>query len=288
MYYAVQGLTLLVLILAANTSFQGFPRLSALLAHDRFAPRQFTNLGDRLVFSNGMLVLATVAGLLLWIYKANTNSLIHLYVVGVFTAFTLSQVGMVRYWRRTRDKGWRARATVNAVGASATGLVTAIVIYTKFAEGAWIVTVAIPVLVLGMIGIKRHYMRFARRLRAGHGCRRRCVAAAQHDDPARRVAERRDARGDVVLERDLARRLPRRPRTDEEVRPRDQAALVPTRRGPSAARGARSRARLRRRGPRAGVAAAARRGRLRHASSSPSSSRRARRSISCGARSSWR
>ena len=117
MYYAVQGLTLLVLILAANTSFQGFPRLSALLAHDRFAPRQFTNLGDRLVFSNGMLVLATVAGLLLWVYKANTNSLIHLYVIGVFTAFTLSQAGMVRYWRRTpraRDGAAAPRSTRSA------------------------------------------------------------------------------------------------------------------------------------------------------------------------------
>jgi amino acid transporter len=167
MYYAVQGLTLLVLILAANTSFQGFPRLSALLARDGYAPRQFKNLGDRLVFSNGMLVLATVAGLLLWAYNANTNSLIHLYVIGVFTAFTLSQAGMVRYWRRTRGKGWHARAAVNAVGASATGLVTLIVVYTKFAEGAWIVTVAIPLLVLGMLGIERHYARFARRLRAG-------------------------------------------------------------------------------------------------------------------------
>ena len=167
MYYAVQGLTLLVLILAANTSFQGFPRLSALLARDGYAPRQFKNLGDRLVFSNGMLVLATVAGLLLWLYNANTNSLIHLYVIGVFTAFTLSQAGMVRYWRRTRGKGWHARAAVNAVGATATGLVTVIVVYTKFAEGAWIVTVAIPLLVLGMLGIERHYARFARRLRAG-------------------------------------------------------------------------------------------------------------------------
>ena len=167
MYYAVQGLTLLVLILAANTSFQGFPRLSALLARDGYAPRQFKNLGDRLVFSNGMLVLATVAGLLLWAYNANTNSLIHLYVIGVFTAFTLSQAGMVRYWRRTRNKGWHARAAVNAVGASATGLVTLIVVYTKFAEGAWIVTVAIPLLVLGMLGIERQYARFARRLRAG-------------------------------------------------------------------------------------------------------------------------
>jgi amino acid transporter len=167
MYYAVQGLTLLVLILAANTSFQGFPRLSALLARDRFAPRQFTNLGDRLVFSNGMIVLATVAGLLLWAYKANTNSLIHLYVIGVFTAFTLSQAGMVRYWLRTHSRGWKLRAAVNAVGATATGLVTAIVIYTKFTEGAWIVTVAIPLLVIGMLGVRRHYDHFGRRLTAG-------------------------------------------------------------------------------------------------------------------------
>src|SRR6266478_6820455 len=129
LYYAVQVTTLLILVLAANTSFQGFPRLAALLARDDFAPRQFTNLGDRLVFSNGMLVLATLAGLLIWAYNANTNSLIHLYVIGVFTAFTLSQAGMVRYWRRTREKGWRARATVNTIGASATGLVTVIVIY---------------------------------------------------------------------------------------------------------------------------------------------------------------
>jgi amino acid transporter len=167
MYYAVQGLTLLVLILAANTSFQGFPRLSALLARDRFAPRQFTNLGDRLVFSNGMLVLATVAGLLLWIYGANTNNLIHLYVIGVFTAFTLSQAGMVHYWFARGGRHWRAKALVNGVGATATGVVSLVVVYTKFAEGAWLVTVAIPVLVLAMLGVRRHYDRLARRLRAG-------------------------------------------------------------------------------------------------------------------------
>jgi amino acid transporter len=167
MYYAVQGLTLIVLILAANTSFQGFPRLSALLARDRFAPRQFTNLGDRLVFSNGMLVLATVAGLLLWIYGANTNSLIHLYVIGVFTAFTLSQAGMVRYWLRRRGDRWKAKLAVNGAGATATGIVTLIVVYTKFAEGAWLVTVAIPILVVGMLGVRRHYDRLARRMRAG-------------------------------------------------------------------------------------------------------------------------
>ncbi len=167
MYYAVQGLTLIVLILAANTSFQGFPRLAALLARDRFAPRQFTNLGDRLVFSNGVLVLATVAGLLLWIYKANTNNLIHLYVIGVFTAFTLSQAGMVRYWWRTQRRRFGWRQAVNGVGATATGVVTLIVAYTKFAEGAWIVTVAIPLLVFGMLGIRRHYDRVLRRLAAG-------------------------------------------------------------------------------------------------------------------------
>jgi amino acid transporter len=167
MYYAVQVLTLVVLIFAANTSFQGFPRLSALLARDRFAPRQFTNLGDRLVFSNGMIVLATVAGLLLWLYGANTNSLIHLYVIGVFTAFTLSQAGMVRYWYRRGGSRWRVKALVNGVGGSATAAVTLIVVFTKFAEGAWIVTVAIPMLVLAMLGIRRHYDGLARRLRAG-------------------------------------------------------------------------------------------------------------------------
>jgi amino acid transporter len=167
LYYAVQVTTLLILVLAANTSFQGFPRLAALLARDDFAPRQFTNLGDRLVFSNGMLVLATLAGLLIWIYGANVNSLIHLYVIGVFTAFTLSQAGMVRYWRRVRGPGWRYRALVNGVGATATGIVAAIVIVTKFAAGAWLVIVAIPLLVLAFYGIRRHYRGIARRLHAG-------------------------------------------------------------------------------------------------------------------------
>ena len=167
MYWAIQILTLAVLVLAANTSFQGFPRLAALLARDRFFARQFTNLGDRLVFSNGILVLAGIASALLWAYDANVNSLIHLYVIGVFTAFTLSQLGMIRYWLRTRDQGWRLKGAINTVGASATGMVTLIVVWTKFAEGAWIVMVAIPLLVLAFLGINRHYRRFARRLRVG-------------------------------------------------------------------------------------------------------------------------
>jgi amino acid transporter len=191
MFYVVQATTLLILILAANTSFQGFPRLSALLARDRFAPRQFSNLGDRLVFSNGMLVLAGAAAALLVIYKANTNSLIHLYVIGVFTAFTLSQAGMVRYWLRVRTPGWRGRIAINSVGAAATGLVTVIVVWTKFGQGAWLVTVAIPVLVFMMLGVRRHYARVARRLSAGAaavasapGARNRTLLVVEELDPA--------------------------------------------------------------------------------------------------------
>jgi amino acid transporter len=169
MYWVVQVLTLAVLVLAANTSFQGFPRLAALLARDHFFPRQFTNLGDRLVFSNGIVVLATIASLLLWAYDASVDSLIHLYVIGVFTAFTLSQTGMVRYWLRSGESGRWHRAAVNALGATATGLVTAIVIVTKFAEGAWLVIVAIPLLVVLFLAVNRHYRRFGRRLRAAAG-----------------------------------------------------------------------------------------------------------------------
>jgi len=216
MYYAVQGLTLVVLILAANTSFQGFPRLSALLARDRFAPRQFTNLGDRLVFSNGMLVLATVAALLLWAYGANTNSLIHLYVIGVFTAFTLSQAGMVRYWFRVHGPSWRVKAVVNGVGATATGVVTLVVAYTKFAEGAWIVTVAIPLLVLTMLGVRRHYDRFARKLRAGAAA---VVAAPEPHNTTLLLVESLDEASDAAL--GFARAI-----SDGDVR----AVHVPTRR----------------------------------------------------------
>ena len=167
LYWTVQIFTFAVLVLAANTSYQGFPRLAALLARDRFFARQFTNLGDRLVFSNGVIVLTAAAMALILVYRANVNSLIHLYVVGVFTAFTLSQGGMVRYWLRTKDRGWRYRGAVNTVGALTTGVVAIVVIYSKFAEGAWIVIVAIPLLVLASLGVNRHYRRFARRMRVG-------------------------------------------------------------------------------------------------------------------------
>src|SRR4029453_3403761 len=106
MYYAVQAFTFGILVLAANTSYQGFPRLAAVLARDRFFPRQFVNLGDRLVYSRGVIVLAGVASLLIWVFHANVISLIHLYVIGVFTAFTISQTGMGRYWRRHQGGHW--------------------------------------------------------------------------------------------------------------------------------------------------------------------------------------
>jgi amino acid transporter len=167
LYWVVQVFTFAILVLAANTSYQGFPRLSALLAKDRFVPQQFTNLGDRLVFSNGVVVLTGAAAALVVIYHANVNSLIHLYVVGVFTAFTLSQAGMVRYWLRTKDVGWQYRGAVNMLGAVTTGIVAVVVVWSKFTEGAWLVIVAIPALVLLFLGINRHYRRFARRLQVG-------------------------------------------------------------------------------------------------------------------------
>ena len=156
-----------ILILAANTSYQGFPRLAAIMAKDGFFPRQFSNLGDRLVFSNGVVVLALLAIALILVFSANVNSLIHLYVLGVFTAFTISQFGMVRHWFRTQDPGWRGRALLNGVGGTATGLVGVIVIITKFTEGAWAVVVAIPLLVVLFLAISRHYAGVSRRLRGG-------------------------------------------------------------------------------------------------------------------------
>src|SRR5215210_2478786 len=195
MYYAVQALTFGILILAANTSYQGFPRLAAVLARDRFFPRQFVNLGDRLVYSNGIIVLAAIAGLLIWTFNADVIALIHLYVIGVFTAFTLSQSGMVRYWLRRKDPGWKRRAIVNGAGATATGLVALLVIQAKFAAGAWMVVVAVPLLIGIFLLVNRHYRTTSRRLRAGAAAVR-AAAPATNDvvlyveelDPATRLA----------------------------------------------------------------------------------------------------
>jgi amino acid transporter len=166
MFFVVQGFTTLILVVAANTAYQDFPRLSAILARDRFMPRQFMNRGDRLVFSNGVIVLSLLAGLMVWAFEARLTRLIPLYLVGVFTAFTLSQAGMVRRWMKTKDPGWKRNAMINGIGAFSTGLVLAIGVTTRFLEGAWMVILAIPVIVAGLLGVSRHYRRVVSMLRA--------------------------------------------------------------------------------------------------------------------------
>jgi hypothetical protein len=156
-YYLVQGVTMLILILAANTSFADFPRLASFLARDRFIPRQFSNRGDRLAFSNGILILALVSMGLLVLFQGNTHTLIPLYALGVFLSFTLSQASMVRYWFRHRRPGWPLRALLNGTGAAATGVVAVIVGVTKFTHGAWIVVVLLPCMVALFLTIRRHY-----------------------------------------------------------------------------------------------------------------------------------
>jgi amino acid transporter len=165
-FYMLQGFTAGILILAANTAYQDFPRLSAILARDRFMPSQFRNRGDRLVFSNGVLVLAVLACLLIYAFDANLTRLIQLYVVGVFTAFTLSQAGMVRRWLRLREGTWKRSAVINGIGAATTGVVLVIVTITKFARGAWIVIAAMPVIIVFFLAVSRHYERAGRMLRS--------------------------------------------------------------------------------------------------------------------------
>ena len=157
LYYAVQVATLLILVLAANTSYADFPRLSSILARDRFLPRQFSNQGDRLVFSNGILILSGFAVLLIVVFGGDTHALLPLYAVGVFMSFTLSQSGMVRRWLRLREKGWRWRVWVNGVGAVVTAIVLLTLAVTKFVEGAWIVVLVVPILVGIFVVMHRHY-----------------------------------------------------------------------------------------------------------------------------------
>jgi len=164
-FYLLQVFTAAILILAANTAYQDFPRLSAILARARLMPRQYLNRGDRLVFSNGVVTLAMVAVILLLIFQAEVSRLIQLYVVGVFTSFTLSQTGMVKHWLKTKEQGWRWSVVINAVGAVTTGVVLIVVATVKFSHGAWIVIVLIPLLVALMTAIRRHYLGVAAQLR---------------------------------------------------------------------------------------------------------------------------
>jgi amino acid transporter len=166
LFYVLQAFTAGILILAANTAYQDFPRLSAILARDRFMPSQFRNRGDRLVFSNGVIVLALFASMLIYLFDAELTHLIQLYVVGVFTAFTLSQAGMVRRWLRIREGRWRRSAIINGVGAITTGVVLVIVTITKFAGGAWIVITAMPIIVAFFLAIHHYYGKVGQILRA--------------------------------------------------------------------------------------------------------------------------
>ncbi|MBD2040111.1 APC family permease [Microcoleus sp. FACHB-672] len=166
LYYFLQTTTLLILLLAANTSFADFPRLCYFLARDGFLPRQLALLGDRLVYSNGIILLSVCAGILVLIFRGNTSAIIPLYAVGVFTSFTLSQAGMVVHWFKERSAGWQASAVMNSLGALTTAVVLGVIVLTKFLLGAWVVVVAIPIVMGLFLAIRRHYGYVARRLRS--------------------------------------------------------------------------------------------------------------------------
>jgi amino acid transporter len=157
-YYAIQFSTTLVLVLAANTSFAGFPRLCAILARDDFLPHSFGQLGKRLVYSGAMVFLAVTASVLMLAFQGNTDALINLFALGVFTAFSLAQTAMARQWWKSREPGWRRGLMINALGATVTALVDAVIIITKSPRGAWVVVVLIPALVLGCWSIHRYYL----------------------------------------------------------------------------------------------------------------------------------
>lgn len=194
LFYMLQVFTAAILILAANTAYQDFPRLSAILARARLMPRQYLNRGDRLVFSNGVVTLAFIASVLLVLFQAEVSRLIQLYVIGVFTSFTLSQTGMVRHWRKSREQGWRWSVVVNGVGAVTTGVVLVVVATVKFAHGAWIVMLLIPLLVALMLGIRRHYLHVGAQLKhirvdAQPRTTRVLVLVAHHDERTDRALQ---------------------------------------------------------------------------------------------------
>ena len=166
LYYAVQGFTFAILVVAANTAFADFPRLGALLARDGFLPRQFASQGDRLVFSNGILLLFLFSGALVWAFHANTDILLPLYAAGVFMGFTISQTGMVIHWRTERGAHWHAKAAINGLGAVTAGVVLFDIAVTKFIHGAWVVILLVPILVAIKFSIRRHYVSVKSKLAA--------------------------------------------------------------------------------------------------------------------------
>lgn len=156
-YYVIQAATAMILILAANTSFADFPRLASLLARDGYMPRQLSSLGDRLAFSNGIILLGVASALLIVLFNANTHHLIPLYAVGVFTSFTLSQSGMVRHWVKLKGKGWFRKVIINGIGATMTFVTLLVIASTKFTHGAWMVIIFIPLVILWFLSVRKHY-----------------------------------------------------------------------------------------------------------------------------------
>jgi hypothetical protein len=166
LFVMIQIATMLILVLAANTSFADFPRLASFHAGDRFLPRQLTRYGDRLVFSNGIVVLAAFAGLLIIVFKASVTNLIPLYAIGVFTSFTFSQAGMAKRHRTRREPGWKTGFAINGFGAIVSGTMTLIIAGTKFSQGAYIILIAIPVMLFCLLRVNRHYEEVAAALTA--------------------------------------------------------------------------------------------------------------------------
>jgi len=158
-HLVIQFSIAILLLIAANTAFAGFPRLSFILARDDYMPRTFARRGERLAFSTGILVLAALSGLFIIIFQSSVSALIPLYTVGVFAAFTLTQMGMVRHWRRTREKGWKLSSLINGTGAIVTGVIVIEAVSVKFIHGAWMVILLIPLLVMMMRSIRAHYAR---------------------------------------------------------------------------------------------------------------------------------
>jgi amino acid transporter len=167
LFYLVQLSAAVVLVLAANTSFNGFPLLAAVMAREGYFPHQFAHRGQRLAYSNGIVVIGVLAAVLVVVFGGSTHALIPLFAVGVFCCFTLSQAGMVRHWQRTQGPGWHAKLAVNVVGAVVTGVVTVIVVVTKFAQGAWVVLVLVPLLAVAFKAIHAHYQRAQQELTLG-------------------------------------------------------------------------------------------------------------------------
>jgi hypothetical protein len=188
LFWALQISTLLILALAANTAFAGFPRLAAMLAQDRFLPRQMAWIGDRLVFQNGIVVLLVVAGLVILVCNGDTTVAVNLYALGVFSAFTLSQAGMVRRWWRLRGAGWLGRLLMNALGSVTTFVVLLVIVVSKFDEGAWTVVIAIPLLVWILARIRPRYDQVYR-----------AISLRPDEDQSLQLPQRRDPVGNTSL-----------------------------------------------------------------------------------------